>query len=225
MNLLERAISLVAPHACLGCGAEGLLLCDWCSADALLPFPQRCYKCKEVNQDATVCRACRHRGSKLRHVWIRSEYDGLAKALVYRLKFDSSRAAAVSIAALMGEVIPWLSPETLVVHIPTAATRRRLRGYDHAELLAKQLALSRGLNHQTLLTRLGQSRQVGANRKERLVQLNGAFWVRKTSLTRASSILLVDDITTTGGTLEAAAAALKKAGAKNIDALVFAQKQ
>jgi predicted amidophosphoribosyltransferase len=38
------------------------------------------------------------------------------------------------------------------------------------------------------------------------------------------NILLVDDVVTTGATLGAATKALKAAGAKHVDALVFAKK-
>jgi predicted amidophosphoribosyltransferase len=38
-------------------------------------------------------------------------------------------------------------------------------------------------------------------------------------------IILVDDVITTGSSLEAAASVLKQAGAKRVDAIVFAQKQ
>lgn len=43
-------------------------------------------------------------------------------------------------------------------------------------------------------------------------------------LVAGKSILIVDDLVTTGATLEAAAAVLREAGAKHVDAIVFAQK-
>lgn len=135
------------------------------------------------------------------------------------------RAAAEPIANLMDEVLPWLEPEVLVVPVPTATIRRRYRGYDHTELIAQELAKMRGLQQASVLLRVGQTRQVGAKRLERLSQLKESFMPRNPTIIKGAHILLVDDIVTSGGTLESAARVLKKAGARRVDAVAFAQKQ
>jgi ComF family protein len=124
---------------------------------------------------------------------------------------------------LMTELLPVFSADTTVVHIPSAAERKRQRGYDHAEYIARKLARNSNLNFQKILGRHGNARQVGATREVRLKQLQGAFYVKNSNI-NDKHILLVDDIVTTGGTLEAAAKVLRQAGAKQIDAVVFAQK-
>lgn len=224
MFVIERLVSVFAPHTCLSCGREGSIVCNWCLPDAVLPLPERCYKCYSASPDSQVCIKCR-KSVKLAHVWVRTEYTGLARQLVYALKFNRSQAAAEPIARLMTEALPWLAPNILIAHIPTASSRRRSRGYDHAELLARQLARIQNLRYATLLARQGQSRQVGAKRQERLKQLEHAYYVCNQTPVQGAHILLVDDITTTGATLEAAAKVLKQAGAKTVDAVVFAQKQ
>jgi ComF family protein len=148
----------------------------------------------------------------------------MAKELTRRFKFHYARAAARPIAQLMSEALPFFARDTIIVHIPTATVRRRQRGFDQAELLARQLARSQHLLQAALLARQGQSRQVGATREQRLQQLINGFHPRKPYLIKGAHILLVDDVTTTGATLEAAAKVLKQAGAKRIDAVVFAQK-
>jgi ComF family protein len=158
-------------------------------------------------------------------VWVANEYDGIPKELVRRLKFQNAQAAIKPIVRMMDEGLPYLSSDTIIVHIPTATSRRRQRGYDQAELVARKLAQIRNLSHVPLLARLGQSRQVGAKRAERKKQLGQAYRPLKDYVIKGAHILLIDDIVTTGATLEAAARVLKVAGAKQIDALVFAQKQ
>ncbi len=79
------------------------------------------------------------------------------------------------------------------------------------------------MRHVPALARLGQHRQVGARRQERLISLDGAFRARAEYLIKDSHVLLVDDVLTTGATLEAAAKALKASGAKTVDAVVFAR--
>jgi phosphoribosylpyrophosphate synthetase len=94
---------------------------------------------------------------------------------------------------------------------------------DHAEYISRKLAHNSNLNFQKILGRHGNARQVGATREVRLKQLQGAFYVKNSNI-NDKHILLVDDIVTTGGTLEAAAKVLRQAGAKQVDAVVFAQK-
>lgn len=126
-------------------------------------------------------------------------------------------------AGFMQETLPYLD-DALIVPIPTATIRLRRRGYDHTRLLARQLSRLLGLPYATALARLGQSRQVGTKRTERISQLAGAFYVKNAGLIKGAHILLVDDVVTTGATLEEAARTLKRAGAKTVDAAVFAQK-
>jgi predicted amidophosphoribosyltransferase len=55
--------------------------------------------------------------------------------------------------------------------------------------------------------------------------MKSAFRVVRSDVIQGQHIVLVDDVLTTGATLESAAATLKHAGAKRVDALVFAQPQ
>ncbi len=117
-----------------------------------------------------------------------------------------------------------LLPENaLLVHIPTATSRVRQRGYDQAELIARQAAKRMGLPHKGALMHLGQKQQHGASRAQRLAQLRDAFRIIRPDLIEDRHIVLVDDVITTGATLDAAAQALKAAGAKRVSALIFAQ--
>lgn len=244
MPLLERLISLVAPTQCLACGVEGSLLCDSCGRANFQMSPEHCFKCKKPSKNSAVCLGCRPQ-SHLQHVWSRTIYQGLAKQLIHDYKFARAQFAAPSIAAFMAEALPYLPRNTRVVPIPTATSRYRIRGFDHAHLLAKELAHQTGLQFCPILTRLGQTRQVGASRTERQTQLKHAFRLTGSLPNNPPShltcpapddrlmppstgpfphILLVDDVTTTGASLEAAATILQAAGFKTINALTFALK-
>ncbi len=223
-RMLDKVIGLLAPHMCVVCGSEGSLLCGWCRPDALLVVPERCYHCSALSAQSAVCDKCR-KHSPLQNVWVASLYQGAAKDLVYGLKFARTRAAAQLIGGLLDESIPALPKGTVVTYVPTATSRVRLRGYDQSRLIAMSFARARGLAVLPLLRRQGQSRQVGADRKHRLEQAAKSYAAYNPAAASGKEILIIDDILTTGSTLESAAKVLKKAGAKQLYAAVFAQKQ
>lgn len=146
-------------------------------------------------------------------------YKDYVKALIKEFKFKGRRGAAQEIAKILKDLVP--KGDIVLVHIPTATQRIRERGYDHAKLLARALAAEAGLPHSSLLARTSQQRQLGAARSDRLKNISGAF--RVTGDVKGVHILLVDDVVTTGATLSEAARILRAAGAKHVDAVVFAQ--
>lgn len=169
-----------------------------------------------------MCPTCK-RTIPLQHVWIATEYLGLAKELVRALKFGYKRQAASIMAHYMQDVLPLIDEQTLIVPIPTAATRVRQRGFDQTRLIALELSKHTGLEQVHCLRRMGKTRQVGAKRTKRLKQLEDALWVADGAKIRGRKILLIDDVVTTGATITAAAKTLKQAGAKSVGAIVFAQ--
>lgn len=222
--MIEQLISLIAPHDCISCNREGSLLCEWCKAEALIPLPPRCYRCHTLTVDSATCKKCYTR-SGLKNVWIGGEYESAAKLLMHKLKFERARSAAIIVAEILDEMLPYFSNEVIISHIPTASSRRRQRGYDQSELIARCLAKKRRMRHVALLGRIGQSRQVGADKQTRHSQLHKAFCVQKAEyLMIKPTVLLIDDIVTSGATIEAASRALKQAGASKVYAAAFAQK-
>ncbi len=222
--MLDALIGLIAPFTCLMCGREGRLLCETCFDDAIDPVPSRCYRCSAQTVDSAVCRTCR-RASPLRQVWVTTVYDGPPKELVERLKFGRTKQAAAYIARYLDQTVATLPDNTLVTFVPTATGRIRQRGYDHAQLIAKDFAERRGLRCAPLLLRHGQARQVGSDRAHRMQQASTNYSHNKKPCSLDTPILLIDDILTTGATMESAAKVLKTAGFKTINAAVFAQKQ
>ena len=167
-----------------------------------------------------MCKTCR-RTSSLYAVVAPLSYEGLTKEVIRQLKFHSGRAAVKPLTRLM---TPRLKRTyAVIVPVPTATQRVRQRGYDQAVLLARELGRLTGSPVANVLHRNGQAHQVGASRRQRLRQLNEAFWVPRRANLSGKHILLVDDVVTTGATIEAAARALKAAGATRISAVVVAQ--
>lgn len=222
MRLVEQIFKMVAPSNCLGCREEGSLLCAWCVEAHLPERLPRCYSCNTLTKSHSVCPKCQ-RKSTFTRLWIRTDHTDTARQLVHRMKFSYSGEAADIIAAELVNTIPALPPETIIVHVPTVSLHVRQRGYDHARRIASHMASLTPYRHSSVLVRLGQHRQVGSSRGERLHGVKGTFRVRHEYLIKDQHVLLVDDVLTTGATLNEAARVLKEAGARRVDAVVFAR--
>lgn len=222
MSLLEKLVAFVSPHNCLSCGKEGSLLCKDCSDSLGVLPPERCFRCNKSSPESKTCPACRQ-VSRLSHVWIRTEYKGIPKELVHKLKFERAIATVEVIAEAIAVALPGGIAECIFVPIPTATKRKRQRGYDQSVLIARHVAKLANLPMHQYLLRLGQSRQVGSKKADRITQLASAYRVIHREKLLGKRVILVDDVLTTGATLEAAAKILREAGVKQVDALVFAR--
>jgi ComF family protein len=150
-------------------------------------------------------------------------YDGVVKRMIRAYKFERVRAAYEPLASAMLDALPYFDGPVVVVHIPTSSTHARQRGYDHARLLAHEIARSQRWSHVDALRRRHNLRQVGANRAQRQKQADDAFELRIDRGLNGAHVLLVDDVTTSGATLTAAARILKQAGAVCVDVVVAAK--
>lgn len=220
--MLEKLIAPLAPFYCVSCSKIGYILCPDCEATELETVPSRCYRCHKATVQHQVCSSCR-RISPLEHVWVASNYTGRAKEIIELLKFERAGSASKDVARVLSNLVPLLPKDTVVCYVPTASKRIRVRGYDQSELIAKAFARERGYDYKRLVRRTSSSRQVGSGRDVRFRQADLAFGLNPGVNIKNRHILIIDDVTTSGATIEAVAKLLKKAGAKNIDATVFAQ--
>jgi ComF family protein len=222
-SLLEKSIAFLAPHYCLGCSEIDNVLCPACVFTLERLQPPFCVFCGYAAADWRICVKC-CRKAPLDCVWVGADYEGLAAAIIKNYKFNRVREAYVPLAELLNQTVPYLEPDWLVVPIATVPSHVRQRGYDHAWLIAEQLAELRGLRPIQALRRWQNGHQLGLGRKQRTEQMEQAFYVVEPDKIQGKKILLVDDVCTTGATLASAARALRHAGAEQICGAVVAYK-
>lgn len=224
MSLVDTAVGLLAPHQCIACGREGSVLCASCLETAGEPIAPRCGGCKKLSDDWQTCQGCKA-WIRVDRLYVSTVYDGMYEHLLRTFKFDVQRSAVRPIAMLMKDILPLddLSGFT-ICPLPTAPARVRERGFDHTKLLGRELSATTGLKRSTFLKRYTNARQLGATRSSRMQQMQHEFYVPQSKDVKGSSVLLIDDVVTTGASVSAATRALQKAGAKQVYAVVFAQK-
>lgn len=147
-------------------------------------------------------------------------YEGPARKLIHRLKYEGVRAAAVPLAQRMA-FLP-SGEEEIIVPVPTDRRRLRKRGYNQAALLARHIADILGMEMTEALVRVDERRpQTGLSARERRENLIGCMV--SGDAVNGKRVLLVDDVYTTGATLSEAARALYSAGAKRVSAFTAAR--
>jgi ComF family protein len=190
----------------------------------------RCAGCDRIGE--VLCRTCRfalvgaaprlaapHAGVGGRGDVITAlAFSGRARDVILGFKYRNRRQLAGHLAGLLVNrlVAAGIRPGhdvDVVTWAPTSTRRRRQRGFDQAELVARRVAAQLGVPCRRLLERHGPDvAQTGLSRTDRLH--GPAFRVRPDVDGRR--VLVIDDVVTTGSTLQSATAALQEAGAATV---------
>lgn len=145
-------------------------------------------------------------------------FEGAGRQLVVRLKYRNHRSAVPGLASAMASLVEGTTGLDVVTWAPTTAARRRDRGFDQAELLARAVASQLRLPARRLLRRGHGPPQTGRALAGRLE--GPRFSARRRGWPKG--VLLVDDVVTSGTTLSAAARSLRAAGATVVVGLAAA---
>jgi ComF family protein len=155
-------------------------------------------------------------------------FDEISRALVHALKYGDR----LDLAPMMGRWIGHAGGELLaeadaLVPVPLHWRRLWARRFNQSAMLAAAVSAASGVPVAgAALKRVkATAQQVGLSRPERAANIQGAFRVPNESKPAiiGRRLVLIDDVLTSGATVEGSARALLRAGAANVDVLVFAR--
>lgn len=215
---MRVVLDLLLPPRCPGCKREGDLLCVDCAA----PLWRRMHEpaggplgAPAVLPDGVV-----------QLEWC-ATYSGPVREALHAFKYGGERRLAAPLAEALaarwaqagagGDVLTW---------VPVHASRRRERGFDQAEELARAAAAPLELPVAPTLERQQRTTaQHALSHRERALNTTTVFSVQGGALdvVRGRWVVVVDDIVTTGATLSGCANALLEAGAAAVSGLCVAR--
>ena len=223
-RLWETCLNLLFPARCPVCDKPAPfpeLICPACRKKPVPVEAPRCLKCgRHIGDEREeYCKGCRltvHAFDQGRSLFL---YQSVAKSF-YRFKYagrrEYARFYAEEITKKLGGTIRAWRPDALVP-VPIHRTRKRERGYNQAEVLAKEIGKRTGIPVAADLIRrvrktLPQKLLDDAGRQNNLKR---AFKIGRNDV-KLKKVIVIDDIYTTGSTVDACAVELKRAGVEEV---------
>jgi len=226
MNVLNAILDVAAPSWCASCGKpvtrEERHLCKECLLKVEY-VKDACPVCSGI-MDSGECRIC----SK-RHIYFDknisvAEYDGVIKSLIVDYKFSSKKRCASLLADICFErAEDVLEKVDCVTAVPTSRRKKRKRGFNQSELIARELARMAGRPYKDIL----KEKQSGHKQKtlgfsDRFFNVLDRYELKSQSVSPCA-VLIVDDVFTTGATLNECSRTLREFGFDPVFSLAVAR--
>lgn len=235
MKWLRTFIDIILPPRCLVCGKSIYSddsLCSECFAKINFISAPYCSHCGrplplQTAEQQSYCVSCLSHNDDFRLCRSAVKYDEFSKRLILDFKFSDcleNRALLTNWLFLAGQDI-FREGIDLIIPVPLHPMRLFKRKYNQSAVLALSLSklINIPVNYNSLQKIKHTVPQISCTGKQRIKNVKKAFEVTSKENIKGKRIVLIDDVFTTGATLSECARALKKAGAKSIDALTIAR--
>ena len=239
MRLLSSTIyavlDLFYPPHCAVCDhpfgdGQRAFLCDEC--DAKIERIEQSHVCRcgiPLPDVLDLCPTCAQSERVLEQIrsfgWYEEREDPhhVLSMLIKIFKYGGERALAPLLARYLAEAGEPLRPLTeQITFVPMYYKKERERGFNQAELLARELGRLWGTPVVRALEKVKDTEpQASLPHEARRENIRGAFRLAK--FTPCASILIVDDVCTTGATLSECARVLIESGVERVYGLTIAR--
>jgi ComF family protein len=223
--MIDAILNLLFPQPCILCTAPVLkrrwsVACPdcWIKLESV-PRPI-CIQCGDhapaIESRCGPCRRGDHAFDLARSLYV---FNEPMRGIIHHLKYADRVSLVKPLQVALRDCLALEGFEAkVVVPVPLHRARARERGFNQAELLAKQLGIP--VNTRLLRRRKNTPSQTGLSRSQRTLNLSAAFEVRGRV---PETVLVVDDVYTTGSTMHEIAKTLKRAGASRVEVLTVAR--
>lgn len=216
MHFINAILNMIYPNVCGMCNKI-------CKEDI-------CPKCMaELNRKKDCKKHIYLTRSFTTHMYI-FHYDDNIRKNIIQYKFSNQAYRYKSFANFIvkdKKICGFLKKYDIIIPVPISKQRRRQRGYNQSELIAKEIGkLTKNISVQTnILYKIKNTPpQSMLNKEQRQHNLKNAYEVRNNEIIHNKKVLLFDDIFTTGSTVEECARVLKCAGAYEIRCINYSKR-
>lgn len=235
-------MDILFPISCLSCGQDDFWLCPECLKKiAILNF-QVCPRCERmIIPQGKLCPNCKKQ-IKLEPFYLDAlitatsyNENNLSKIIhIFKYNFIQDLSSPLGDILTQGILRSDLPLPDFIIPVPLHSRRLRWRGFNQAELLAKEISqrLTPGFDlpvlNKLLLRKKYASPQMKIRKySERKINIQNSFSAdpKFTEIIKNKRILLIDDIATTASTLSECAKVLRSSGAKKVFAAVIARQE
>ncbi len=214
-------------YACIACSRRGkhrpehcdAVLCDECLAGIQKVDGNICIKCgRRVGSENSYCEMCAKHDfafDKAASVYC---YEDTMRQLAHRFKYSGAQWLRVFGGRAMAQKYSELGWNCdIICYVPMYKTKERARGYNQAQLLAKELSKTADAEYMDLLKRVKNTvPQSKLGKDERMENIANAIELAHgfDEHIKDKAILVADDILTTGSSINECAKVLKAHGAR-----------
>jgi len=221
---LNKLLDIFFPKKCLGCGQANTYFCLACFNQIKLNPNDNCFFCKKPTIQGNICIECKKQ-TYLDKIITATEYT-LVKNLIKKFKYQYIKELNEPLSQLLIESIKEISKNVIIIPIPLHKIRQRKRGFNQAELLAKNVSKYFNVPMYVNILKRNKHTEPQANIKnteKRKENLKNVFEIENKELIKNKTIIIIDDVITTGATIIQAAKILEENKAKEIYGLMVAK--
>lgn len=224
LSLPDLLLNIIFPKRCVSCGMFGRYICKSCEQNIdYIEFPF-CAVCKSPAIGGITHPSC-HTPFGMDGLYVLGHYKGPLKLAIKHLKYRLVRDIVDELTTLLADKSNHLLRDIdLITSVPLHVKRKKMRGFNQAELLGESLAKKMHVpfySNILLRTKFGVP-QVELKGSERRLNMRNMFSCLNKSQIEDKRIGLVDDVSTTGTTLLECTKVLKRNGAKKVWGIVLA---
>lgn len=207
-----------------------------------LIYPPKCVFCGTVIDKSDICEECEKslpftKGDSIYQKFPFVDkcisplyYKDYVRRAVLRFKFAGCSCYSRRLGGIMSECAENnldCGSIDMISCIPLSRKRIHDRGYNQAELLAKEISKKVGVEYLPTLKKIrhNTAQSTIKDSKQRAANVIGAYRVVDAEKVKGKYILLVDDVVTTGSTVSECARILKKSGAKAVYCVTLARRE
>lgn len=235
MKIKDLILDILFPKVCINCNREGKYVCDECSvfvSEAMLVCPV-CHNSSFSGETHQNC-IKKYSLDGLVSMW---DYEALVKRLIHNVKYgglthiidecveSSFKLMAADINRFYSFLSFLSSDNTYITYVPMYIKRKKRRGFNQSELIAKELGKISNSKVVPLLKKIIDTEdRAKPSKKERLENVKNSFkFCIKPGLAQIKHVLLVDDVFITGATMQGCCKALKRSGVEKVWAFTLAR--